>query len=749
MSERAGKSPSRRAFLQQAGGLTLAFYLAPGVRNSRADDDPPPKPFMPNAFVRIGTDNSVTVIAKHLEMGQGVFTGLATLLAEELDADWSSVRVEGAPADAGKYANGNLGVQLTGGSSAMANAHEQMLRAGATARAMLVAAAAQLWHVPAAEIRVVYGVVSHPASKRATRFGALAALAATQPIPQQVTLKQPTQYRLIGNGIVRRKDGHAKTNGSALFTQDLRLPGMLIAVAARPPRFGARVKHVDDAAAKAVAGVIGVVPFTAHDGSDGGGVAVLARNTWIAKRGRDALRIEWDESGAVHTDSSQLLTRYRSLADQAGQLALDAGDATAIEAPGLRVTTATYEVPYLAHACMEPMNCLVQLTEGGVSIWNGAQSQTADQAAVARLLNLKPEQVRITQLYAGGSFGRRAAAQSDYVLEAVAIARAASAVGQRVPIKLVWMREDDLRAGYYRPAFLHRIRAALDQDGALVAWQQRIVGQSVLRGSSMEALIKDGIDSTSIEGAARPYAIPNLRIELTTPTDVGVPVQWWRSVGHTHTAFATEVMIDELAAAAGRDPYLFRRNLLAAEPRLVGVLDLAADKAGWGRPLASGAAGVRRGRGIAVHASFDTYVAQVAEVSVAADGKLRVERVVCAVDCGLAINPDNIVAQMQGGIGFGLGAALHSAITLKDGVVEQSNFDDYAPLRINEMPVVEVHIVPSDETPTGVGEPGVPPIAPAVVNAIYQATGRRIRTLPIGDRIAPETAGASQLPGTA
>ena len=743
MSEHAARTRGRRRFLRHAANLTLALYLAPSLRPARADDDGPARPFLPNAFLRIGADNSVTVIAKHLEMGQGAFTGLATLLAEELDADWNSVRVEGAPADASKYGNSSIGgMQITGGSSAMANSYEQMLRAGATARAMLVAAAAQLWQVPPAEVKVLDGVVSHPGSKRATRFGALVALAARQPIPSEVTLKQPTQYRLIGNGVLRRKDSHAKTNGSALFTQDLRLPGMLIAVAAHAPRFGASIKNLDDSAAKTIPGVVAVVPFNATGGS-GAGVAVLARNTWIAKSGRDALRIEWDDSRAVRTDSAQLLERYRTLADQAGQTALSVGDAAVIDHPGLRSLTATYELPYLAHACMEPMNCLVQLIEGGVSIWNGAQSQSADQEAVAGLLGLKREQVRITQLYAGGSFGRRAGAHSDYVLEAVEIARAASALGHRVPIKLVWTREDDLRAGYYRPAFLHRIRAALDADGALVAWQQRIVGQSIMRGTAMESSIKGGIDSTSIEGAATPYAIPNLRIELITPTDVGVPVQWWRSVGHTHTAFATEVMIDELAVAARYDPYLFRRSLLAAEPRLRGVLDLAAERAGWGRALTPGAAGVRRGRGIAVHAAFDTHVAQVAEVSVAADGKLRVERVVCAVDCGRAINPDVVVAQMQGGIGFGLGAALHSAITLKDGVVDQSNFDDYAPLRMSEMPAVEVHIVPTEESPSGVGEPGVPPIAPAVVNAIYQATGQRIRRLPIGDRIAAEAARVS------
>jgi isoquinoline 1-oxidoreductase subunit beta len=739
----------RRAFLQQAGVLTLGFCVLGRAMRVRADEasEPGPRLFTPNAFVRIGPDNSVTVIAKYLEMGQGTFTGLATLLAEELDADWSQVRVEGAPADASRYANGDTGMQFTGGSNAMANAYQQMRRAGALARALLVAAAAQLWQVPAGDIQVAGGVVSHPASKRSTKFGALTAAAAALPLPVEVKLKQPSQFKLIGNASLRRKDSHAKTNGSALFTQDLKLPGLLVAVAAHPARFGATLKHVDDTAARAIPGVVAVVPFAGGPGYFGG-VAVLAHNTWIAKRARDTLIIEWDETHAMRTDSEQLRSRYRTLAQQPGRIAVEAGDVAFMDTPGLQVLEATYEVPYLAHACMEPMNCLVQLTDSGVSIWNGEQSQTVDQRAIAELLAIKPEQVRITQLYAGGSFGRRASPKSDYLLEAVAIARQAATMGQRAPIKLVWMRADDMRAGYYRPAFLHRIRAALDGAGLLVAWQQRIVGQSILHRTASDRAGQNGIDSSSIEGAAEPYAIPNLRVELTTPDDVGVPVQGWRAVGHTHTAFATECMLDELAIAAGRDPYEFRRDLLAGNPRHLAVLDLVADKAGWRQPLLPGARGERRGRGIAVHASFGSFVAQVAEVSVTADGKLRVERVVCAVDCGIAINPDVVRAQMEGGIGYGLGAVLHGAITLKDGIVEQSDFDDYAPLRMSEMPAIEVHIVPSHEPPSGVGDPGTPPLAPAVVNAVYNAAGVRIRTLPLSERIPTKSVTVQQSDAT-
>lgn len=737
----------RRRFLGDAGALTLGFYLAPAAvlraRTAVAQPDEAisaPTEFEPNAFVRIRGDGSVTVIAKYLEMGQGVFTGLATLLAEELDADWSDVLIEGARADGAVYLNSALKVQGTGDSTSMASAYQQMRQAGATARAMLVAAAARKWNVPVDGIAVTNGVVSHMASGQRTGFGALAMLAATLPVPATVTLKDPSKFKLIGNPWVRRKDSRAKTRGSALFTQDLKLPGMLIAVAARPMRFGTTVQSFDATAAKAIDGVVDVVQFAGTEHGPGG-VAVLATNTWIAQRGRDALHIQWDESQASHADSDHILARFRMLArsgdDGDMKVARSSGDIGVLQSAQLQQVEALYELPYLAHAAMEPMNCLVQLTEDGVSIWNGEQLQTFDQAAIAKLLGIAPEKVAITPLYAGGSFGRRGNPHSDYLLQAVSIAQAAASAGHRLPIKLVWTREDDMRAGYYRPAFVHAIRAGLDSGGALVAWQQRSVGQSVLADSPYASRISDGVDPSSVEGAAEPYDIANLRIELVTPTDIGVSVQWWRAAGHSHTAFATECMIDELATAAGADPYQFRRRLLAARPRALAALDLAANRAAWGRPLAASGPEDRRGRGIAVHQSYGTHVAQVAEITVGADGGLRVDRVVCAVDCGTPINPNVITAQMQGAIAYGLAAALHQAVTLVDGVVQQDNFDTYTPLRISQMPAVEVFIVPSREAPTGVGEPGTPPIAPALVNAIFNATGQRIRRLPIGKQIAP------------
>ena len=766
----------RRHFLKAAGTLTLGVCLGtPGTAVGAADAAASPAPtadstvFIPNAFVRIGTDNSVTVISEHVEMGQGVFTGLATLLAEELDADWNDVHVEGAPADVTRYADPAIGMQGTLGSTSIVSAYQPMREAGAMARALLVAAAAQQWQVSPDGITVMNGLISHPLSGRRTRFGALTAAAAKLPLPASVSLKDPAQFKLIGNPWLRREDSHAKTNGSALFTQDLKLPGMLVALAAHPKRFGATVKSFDATAARAIDGVVDVVPFAggAHYFS---GVAVLAKNTWIAQRGRDALTIEWDESQASRPDSAQILARYRMLALSPGKLARSSGEASATNATSAtsaasatNATSATsatsaasaasiddttllesqYEVPYLAHAAMEPMNCLVQLTKSGMSIWNGEQLQTADQASAAALMGITPEQVQITQLYAGGSFGRRANPHSDYLLEAVSIARAAAAQGHRVPIKLVWTRADDMRGGYYRPAFVHRIRALLAPDGSIASWRQRIVGQSVMTGSPLEAAeVKDGIDQSSIEGAGGPYEMRSLRIELTTPEDVAVPVQWWRSCGHSHTAFATECMIDELAAAADVDPYQFRRTLLAQHPRQRAVLDLAAAKAGWTTPLAPGTGGARRGRGLALHQSVGTCVALVAEISVTAGSKLQVDRVVCAVDCGLPINPNVITAQMQGGIGYGLDASLYGAITLTDGVVDQSDFDQYAPLRMHAMPAIDVHIMPSREPPTGVGDQGTPPIAPALVNAIFHATGQRIRTLPIAAQLVASLAAA-------
>jgi isoquinoline 1-oxidoreductase beta subunit len=713
----------RREFIKAGAaagaGLTLGFYLPAGFTQTggpgKAVANVADATFAPNAFVRIGTDGTVTVIAKHIEMGQGTYTGLATLLAEELDADWSRVVVQGAPADSKLYNNLNWGeAQGTGGSSAIANSYEQMRKAGAAARSMLVAAAAKEWNVPADAITVDRGVVAHREHKAS--FGQLAQKAAAVPVPADVKLKDPKDFKLIGKD-VPRKDSKAKTNGSAVFTIDVKLPGMLTAVVAHPPQYGAKVKSFDASKAKAIKGVTDVVQIPQ-------GVAVLAKDFWTAKRGRDALSVQWDDSAATKSGSAEILAQYKELASKLGLLAHKAGDAEGALASSAKKLEAGFDFPFLAHAAMEPMNCVVKLDTNGCEVWNGEQFQTVDQANVAKALDMKPEQVKINMLFAGGSFGRRANPASDYLVEAALIAKA---INGRAPVKLQWTREDDMRAGYFRPMYHHVMRAGLDAEGKLVAWQHRIVGQSILAGTPFESdMVKNGIDAASVEGAANlPYDIANMQVDLASPK-IGVPVQWWRAVGSTHTAFSTEAFIDELAAAAKKDPVEFRRAMLAKHPRHLGVLNLAAEKSGWGKPLPKGTA-----RGIAVHESFHTYVAQVAEVAMRPDGSFRVERVVCAVDCGVAVNPDVIRAQMEGGIGFALSAALHGEITLKDGRVEQGNFHDYPMLRINEMPKVDVHIVASREKPTGVGEPGVPPVAPAVANALFALTGERIRSLPI------------------
>ncbi|HSD54836.1 MAG TPA: xanthine dehydrogenase family protein molybdopterin-binding subunit [Burkholderiales bacterium] len=714
---------SRRDFLKATGGLTLAIVLPDALAQSgpgkTARAATGGAGFEPNAFVRIGTDSSVTVVAKHLEMGQGTYTGLATLVAEELDADWSQIRVAGAPADAKRYNNLLWGpAQGTGGSTAIANSFEQLRKAGATARAMLVTAAARQWSVPEAEIRVARGVLSHKSGKRA-KFGELTAAAAQLAVPAEVQLKDPRAFVYIGKNAART-DAREKSTGTALFTQDVKLPGLLTAVVAHPARFGGKLKSFDAAKAKAVKGVVDVVAFSTPVTN---GVAVLATDFWSAKKGRDALAVEWDESAAFKLSSADIMADYRKLAEQPGAVARSDGDAAGALAGAARTLEAAYEFPFLAHAAMEPMNCVVRLGADGCEVWNGEQLQTGDQFALAALLGIKPEQVQLNMLYAGGSFGRRACAFSDYVLEAAAIAKA---YGAKAPVKLVWTREDDTKGGFYRPMYYHALKAGLDGAGNLIAWQHRIVGQSILGGTAFEQMmVKNGVDMTSVEGASTlPYDIHNLRVDLHSPR-IGVPVLWWRSVGSTHTAFSTECFLDEVARAAGKDPFELRRGLLGKHPRHKAVLELAAQKAGWGKPLPKGHA-----RGIAVHESFNTFVAQVAEVSQRAEG-FRVERVVCAVDCGVAVNPNIVAMQMESGIGFGLSAALTGAITLKEGVVQQSNFHNYPVLRINEMPRVEVHIVSSREKPTGVGEPATPVIAPALANALYAATGKAVRSLPL------------------
>jgi isoquinoline 1-oxidoreductase beta subunit len=703
---------SRRDFLKTSGALVLAVAFPRPSFSQKANS------FSPNAFIRIDPDSRVTVIVKHLEMGQGTYTGLPTLVAEELDADWSQIRAEGAPADAGRYHNLFWGeAQGTGGSTALANSYEQLRKAGASARAMLVSAAAARWNVPASEIKVSKGIVSHGTNK--ATFGQLAADAAKQEVPKDVPLKDPKDFVYIGKP-ARRTDARAKSNGSATFTQDVKLPGMLTAVVLHPPRFGSKLKSFDAAKAKALKGVQEVVAFETPVAS---GVAVLAKDYWTAKKGRDALTAQWDESGAFRLGSSQIMDEYKKLSETPGLSARKDGDVAAALKGAAKTVEAAYEFPYLAHAAMEPMNCVVKLDSAGCEIWNGEQFQTVDQMQVAKLLGLKPEQVKLNMLYAGGSFGRRANPQSDFILEAAAIAKA---INGRAPVKLVWGREDDMKAGFYRPLNYHTLQAGLDAQGNISAWRHTIVGQSILAGTAFEGvMVKNGIDATSVEGAANlPYAIPNLAVDLHSPK-LGVPVQWWRSVGSTHTAFATECFLDELARASGKDPFQLRRALLGKHPRHKAVLELAAQKAGWGKPLPKD-----RARGIAVHESFNSFVAQVVEVSRRKD-RLRIERVVCAVDCGVAVNPNIIAMQMESGIGYGLSAALSGAITLKDGIVEQSNFHDYPVLRMNQMPRIETHIVPSGEKPSGVGEPGTPVIAPALANAILALDGKPLRALPL------------------
>jgi isoquinoline 1-oxidoreductase beta subunit len=718
---------TRRTFLKGTGSavlaaLTIGFEWGGSTRRAVArslSEKTATEPrFAPNAFLRIGADDSVTVIAKHLEMGQGAYTGIATVVAEELDADWTKVRVESAPADVKLYANSILGnLQGTGGSSAMANSWMQLREAGAKARAMLLTAAAKQWLVPVQELTVDNGIVYDAAKKRRATFGSLVKTAAALPVPNTVELKDPKQYKLIGHRAAR-VDVPAKCDGTAQFTLDVDMPGMLVALLRRPPRFGATVKSFDATAAAAVPGVVKVVQVPR-------GVAVIATGFWAAKKGRDALTVEWDESQAEKRSSADLMSEYRHLADQPALSARKEGDAAAAIRAASRTLSASFEFPYLAHAPMEPLDAVVKLTPSSCEIWAGDQFQTVDQANAAHTAGLEAQQVSIHTLYAGGSFGRRANPGSDYIVEAVSIAKACGADG--TPIKLQWTREDDVTGGLYRPMYFHKLEAGLDAKGALTAWRHVLVGQSIVAGTPFSALAKGGIDSTSVEGAANiAYAIPNIDVELST-TQVGIPVLWWRVVGSSHTTFAVESFLDEVAHAAGKDPFTYRRELLEQHPRLRGVLELAAEKAGWADgPLPQG-----RGRGIAVAEAFKTFVAQVAEVTVDPSGGFRVDRVVCAVDCGTPINPDVIAAQMEGGIGFGLGAALYGAITVKDGRVEQSNFNSYRVLRMNEMPKVEVHIVPSAEAPTGVGEPGVAPLGPAVANALFAATGKRHYVFPL------------------
>ncbi|MGB0135271.1 molybdopterin cofactor-binding domain-containing protein [Dokdonella sp.] len=711
-------APSRRRFLATstalAGGLVIACFIPIGGRRLFAQDGeaPTPAPTDPNAFVRIGSDNSVTVLLKHSEMGQGVWTSIPMVLAEELDCDWAKVRVMNAP-NSTMYANLAFGIQGTGGSTSTLECFEQMRQAGATARAMLVNAAAQAWKVDVSTCHTENGFVICGAQKAS--YGELADAAAKGIAPENVALKDASRWKLIGKP-TRRLDSLAKVTGVASFGFDVARPGLLVAMLARAPVFGGTVARFDASKAKAIPGVVDVVQVP-------GGIAVLGQHTWAAQQGREALEIEWDNGAGASLSTEVMRADYRKRAEKSGLIASQAGNVDSALKSARKRVNADYEVPYLAHAPMEPLNCTVEISAQGCEIWTGTQFQGVDQGVVAQILGIKPEQVTIHTMFLGGGFGRRANPVSDFIAEAVQVAKVANK-----PVKLVWTREDDIRGGYYRPMWLSRFGAALGKDGMPTAWSHTVVGQSIAAGTPFAPMmIKDGIDASSLEGAAdSPYlaAIPAYRVDLHSP-ESPIPVLWWRSVGHSHTGFVVESFVDELAHAAKVDPLAYRRKLLPADSRNLRALELAAKEFGWGKPLPKGHAA-----GLAVHESFGSHVAQVAEVSVE-DGKIRVHRVVCAVDCGPVVNPMTVEAQMQSAIAFGLGAALHSEITFKDGKVEQGNFHDYKVLKLDEMPRVEVHIVSSAEKMGGVGEPGLPPIAPAVANAIFALTGQRLRKLPL------------------
>jgi len=708
----------RRHFLIGAAVVGAGLYVGFRVAEKRAGGPARAQTatFQPNAFIRIAGDDTITVIIGKSEMGQGVYTSLAMLVAEELDVSPARVRVEFAPADKAFYGP-FFPTQLTGGSSSVNSTYEPMRKAGATARAMLIAAAAQNWKADAAKLTTTGdGVVTD--GQRQMRYGELAALAGTVEVPKDVPLKDPQDFKYIGKR-VPRLDSPGKVSGQSEFGLDVRRPDMLVAMVARSPVFGGKVIGFDDKAARAVKGVVAVKQVPS-------GVAVLARNTFAARKGRDALEVQWDAGEGAAFSTEKLSEEYRRLAASPGSVAARTGDAEGVLASSKRVIEAIYELPFLAHACMEPLNCVAHVTADRCDVWAGTQWQSGDQELAAAALGFTPEQVNIHTTFLGGGFGRRANPTSDVVVEAVHVA---NGVGK--PVQVVWTREDDMHGGWYRPFFVHRVRGALDAEGMPVAWRHTIVGQSIFSQVDMvRPLIKDGIDPSSVEGVSdMPYALPNLLVDLHSPTNV-VPIQWWRSVGHSHTAFAVNSFVDELAATAKKDPFELRRALLADKPRHRKVLEVAAEKAGWGSEPPAG-----QFRGIAIQESFGTIVAQVAEVSVTGTN-VRVHRVVCAVDCGFAVNPDQVEAQMQSAIVFGLSAALRGEITLKDGRVQQNNFNDYEPLRMNEMPAVETYIVPSDGPMGGIGEPGTPCIAPAVCNAIFAATGKRIRRLPISASLA-------------
>ena len=704
---------SRRRFLQigavAGGGLMLSLHLpsANGDAEAAGADR-----FAPNAFIRIGSDGQIVLTMPYVEMGQGTYTSIPMLIAEELEVDLKQVRLEHAPPNEKLYGNPLLGgIQATGNSNAVRASWQPLRQAGATARTMLVAAAAKRWNVDPASCRAQSGEVLHAPTGRRAKYGALAADAARVPVPERVALKRPEDFKLIGTP-AKRLDTPAKVNGTAIYGIDVRPPGVKIATLAQSPVFGGRVKRVDDAAAKAVKGVRQIVQLD-------DAVAVVADHMGAAKKGLAALKIEWDDGPYAKLNTDDVAGELEKATLNAGAVAQNIGDVDAAMASAVTKVEATYHVPFLAHATMEPMNCTVHVRKDGCEIWVGSQAVARVQAAAAKTTGLPLDKVVVHNHLIGGGFGRR--------LEADGAARAVQ-IAQHVdgPVKVVWTREEDIQHDMYRPYWLDRISAGLDAKGMPVAWNNRFAGSSVASRWAA-AWFKNGLDPDSTEGAIDlVYALPNMHVEYLRVEPPGIPTAFWRSVGPSHNVFVTESFIDELAAAAKQDPVAYRLALLEKTPRAKAVLELAAQKAGWGQPLPE-----RVGRGVSLQFAFATYMAQVAEVEVAKDGAVRVRRVVCAVDCGTVVNPDTVRAQIQSAIIFGITAALYGQITLKDGRVEQTNFDSYQILRMNEAPEIEVHIVQSFEPPGGMGECGTSAIVPAVANAIFAATGKRLRKLPI------------------
>ncbi|WP_170410359.1 xanthine dehydrogenase family protein molybdopterin-binding subunit [Ruegeria arenilitoris] len=717
---------SRRGFLKgaaAAGAVLLVGARADGVLAATSSETA-----QFNPFVKIDANGTVTAIVKHFEKGQGPATGLPTLIAEEIGLRMDQIDYEFAPSNAQVYNNLLFGpFQGTGGSTAMANSWMQYRQAGAAAREMLIAAAAQSWGVDAAGITIDEGIVK--AGDQSAPIAEFVAAASQLDAPAEPRLKDPSEFRLIGNESVRRKDSAIKGNGQAMFAMDVHLPNQMVAMIKRPESKGGIANGFDDSASKEVKGYISaaVLPNQA-------GVAVYAENTWAAIQARDVLEVDWDMSGAETRHSDQIKAEIMAALDAEPTYNVNKADFAAVAAAidgADKVIEKTFYFPLLAHAPMEPLNCTIEQTaEGDIVLHDGAQMPTGPHMAYQQIFQLPPEKIHIKTMLAGGSFGRRATPDADYQVEA---ALAFVVTDRSRPVKLVWTREDDIRSGYYRPAFGHKVRVGLNANGDIVGWQHQVAGQSVIKGTPFESvLVHDGIDHSSIEGIAdSPYAIPGMALGLTD-TPKATTVLWWRSVGHTHTGYVMETMMDAVAEAAGRDPVKFRLSHLADasnpdQVRKATVLKLAAEKGNWGN------APTGRAQGIAVHKSFGSYAAQVVEVSGDPENGIKIEKVTCAVDCGIAVNPDVVRAQMEGGIGYGIGHVMRDQITLTDGTVDQFNFPDYEPLRIGDIAAIDVHIVPSAEAPTGVGEPGTPPSAPALANAINALSGTHVAELPMAE----------------